>query len=137
MRIDYFPETEEFFGCKRKDYKRDYYMGKCNLNLECNKYGLIQNVIPAECTDSNIFHFIYYSGKYSIVSDSTYCQKNRLTSFDTILSIKKKEYPSDGIPIEIIHTCDIDEYRTFDDSKCFVNIPDGYFYISYNILIKF
>ena len=139
MRIDYFPETEEFlFGCKRKDYKRDYYMGKCNLNLECNKYGLIQNVIPAKCNDSNIFHFIYYSGKYSIVSDSTYCQKNRLSNFDTIPSIKKKEYPSDGTPIEIIHTCDEDEYRTFDDSKCFVNIPDGYVYndISEKIIYK-
>ena len=129
MRIDYFPETKEFlFGCKRKNFKREFYMGKCNLNLECVNYGLIQNVIPAECSDSNIFHFTYYSGKYSIINDSTYCQKNRLSSFDTIPSTKISEYPSDGTPLEVIHTCDEDEYKTVDDSKCFVNIPDGYYY---------
>ena len=133
MRIDYFPETEEFlFGCKKNGNLRDYYMGTCNLNLGCTNLGLKENVIPAECTDSNIFHFTYYSGKYSIVSDSTYCQENRLSSFNDINPTKIRDFPSDEPSLEIIPTCDSDEYMSFDNSICYKTIPDGYFYNNTN-----
>ena len=136
MRIDYFPETDEFlFGCKKNGNVRNYYMGKCNSNLECNNYGLIENVIPAECTDSNIFHFIYFSGKYSIVSDSTECQENRLSSFDDIIATKIRDYPSDEPLIKIIPTCEDDEFLSYDDSKCFQTIPEDYFYNNTNKII--
>ena len=77
LKIEFFPETEQFLlGCKSTN-DTDYFLGTLNSNNEFKIYGKIENISP-ECNSTNLFSFIYSSGKYSILTDSPYCPDKRV-----------------------------------------------------------
>ena len=125
MQIEYFPETNEFLmGCK--DQGNNYFIGKLNSSGEFTIYDK-QEIIPVSGSttcNTNLFHFTYYSGHYSILTDSSECKNNRVAAIDNIDSIQIQDYPSDEVGITI--TCT--GYTKYDTSECVDDISDGYFY---------
>ena len=127
MQIEYFPETNEFLmGCK--DQENNYFIGKLNSSDIFTIYDK-QEIIPVSgssttCNTVNLFHFTYYAGSYSILTDSSNCQNNRVVTIDYIKSIQIQDYPSDEVSINI--TCT--GYTKYDTSECVDSITDGYFY---------
>ena len=88
MQIEYFPEKLEFLmGCQGKN--NYYFIGKFFSNKNFNIYNGTQ-IIPSSgssfCYDTNLFHFIYYSGHYSLLTDAAGCKNNRLVTIDSIES---------------------------------------------------
>ena len=136
LKIEFFPETEEFFiGCKSETLANRYYLGKLNSNNNFTIYGEYKDVVPnSTCTSTDLFNFIYTSGKYSIVTDSPYCQDRRVVQL--IEADKIRDYPSNEPSVIITPPCN--GYLTYDTEECHSNIIDGYFYndTSSNIIYK-
>ena len=127
IKVEYFPETEEFLvGCK--GYGNDFYLGKYSKNYIFSTVDPINNIIPSECNDLNLFNFFYSSSssKYSIINDATSCQDQRVFSLENVGAVKINDFPSDEPGIEITPTCN--GYLTYDNSECYTNIPEGYFH---------
>ena len=130
IKVEYFPETEEFLvGCKAKtqDDKNgpfNYYLGAFTTDFQFKEYGKIENLIPSECKEVNVFNIIYSStfSKYSIVTDSPDCLDQKVYYCENIESPKKNEFPSDEPSISIC-----EDFHTFDYSECYTTIPQGYF----------
>ena len=125
MQIEYFPETFEFLmGCQGNN--NYYFIGKFFSNNNFNIYNKTQ-IIPSSgssfCYDTNLFHFIYDSGHYSLLTDAAGCKNNRLVTIDYIESTPFQEYPTDEIGITF--TCS--GYILYDTSGCVDDIPSGYF----------
>ena len=124
LKIEFFPETEQFLlGCKSKN-DTEYFLGTLNSNNEFNIYK-IEN-ISAECNGTNLFSFIYSSGKYSILTDSPYCPDKRVVQIPNIEVQQIRDYPSDEVGVTINPNCE--GYIAYDTSECYSNIIDGYFY---------
>ena len=124
MKVEYFPETEEFLaGCKGNDNVYSYYIAKFSSNFTFENYNKIENIVPEECNDVNLFNIIYSSKyqKYSIIIDSTECQDKRLVNISLISSFKNNDYPSDEPSILICNG-----YHPEENFTCYDNIPDGY-----------
>ena len=131
MQAEYFPETDEFLvGCKSDYTTNKYYIGQLSSYNFSAVYEL-DNILPsAECTKINLFHFPFYSGKYTLLTDSPDCQE-RIVQLEEISAIQINEYPTDEIPIEITSntskchsnckTCK--EEGTDDNNKC-LSCPD-------------
>ena len=136
LKIEFFPETEEFFiGCKSETLANRYYLGKLNSNNIFVIYGGYTDVIPnSTCTSTDLFNFIYTSGKYSIVTDSPYCQDQRIVQL--IEAYQIRDYPSNEPSVIIRPPCN--GYLAYDTEECHSNIIDGYFYndTSSNIIYK-
>ena len=100
MRVEYFPETDEFLlGCKNIGQGNLYSIGTLSSNNIFTIYNQTKIVPSSSCTDVNIFHFTYYQGHYSILTDSSSCQNNRIVAIDFINSTQIREYPTDEVGI--------------------------------------
>lgn len=130
IQLEYFPETNEFLiGCKQN--VNSYFIGKFKPDNTFNIIGKIENTIPEDysfsCNQINLYHFVYNSGKYSILTDSPYCQNERIVNLgNEYQSVQIREYPTDEIGVEITPTCN--GYLTYDTSECVPSLIDGYFY---------
>ena len=127
FKVEYFPETEEFLmGCKaRQDSEEygpfNYYLGTFTLNFNFTLYNKIENLIPSECKEVNLFNIIYSSNsqKYSLLIDSPDCLDQKVINVENINSPKKNDYPTDET--------ECNGYHTSDYSICEEYIPLGYF----------
>ena len=121
MLIEYFPETKEtLVGCK--GFNKELYIGKYSTDSSFNNYGKINIILPSECGNPNLFHFIYSSNnKYSLVYDSK-CEDQRVFSLDDIPSLKLNDYPTDEIGILIC-----DNYFNYEQTGCIDIIENGFY----------
>ena len=126
MQAEYFPESDEFLvGCKSDKNNNAYYIGKLDSNNLFKVYNKTENVLPSsECTKINLFHFIFYSGKYTILTDSPDCQE-RIVQLETIDVIQIHDYPTDEIPVEIISNND-EPFVSDTSIKCHTNCKTCY-----------
>ena len=121
MLIEYFPETKEtLVGCK--GFNKELYIGKYSTDSSFNNYGKINIILPSECGNPNLFHFIYSSNnKYSLVYDSK-CEDQRVFNLDDIPSLKLNDYPTDEIGILIC-----ENYFNYEQTGCIDTLENGYY----------
>ena len=86
----------------------DHFLGTFTLNFDFTQYDKIENLIPLECKEENLFNIIYSSNsqKYSLLIDSPDCLDQKVINVGNINTPKKNDYPKDETKCNSYHTSD-------------------------------